>query len=178
MTPCRVQLLDTVPCTAAHDTVPCAAAYDTVPGAAAYDTMSCAAAYDTVVCSGLYRVQRLMTLCSGLCRVQRLMTLERTMPCAAAYDAVLCATAYGTVPTYDTSVCSDARCVGGAEGELQYQLQELDLLTRQHHTLKRHVQEKDLECVSLKDKLKLKNELCQDLVSNKTNSFARDYSRH
>ncbi|XP_018019910.1 GRIP and coiled-coil domain-containing protein 2 [Hyalella azteca] len=49
------------------------------------------------------------------------------------------------------------------EGELQYQLQELDLLTRQHHTLQKHVQEKDLECVTLKDKLKLKNELCQDL---------------
>ena len=54
---------------------------------------------------------------------------------------------------------------GGGGGELEYQLHELDLLTRQHHTLQKHVQEKDLECVSLKDKLKLKNELCQGLVS-------------
>ncbi|XP_037796181.1 uncharacterized protein LOC119591500 [Penaeus monodon] len=46
---------------------------------------------------------------------------------------------------------------------LKQQLDDLELLTRQHHTLQRHVQEKDLECVTLKEKLKLKNELCQDL---------------
>ncbi|XP_069188516.1 uncharacterized protein [Procambarus clarkii] len=46
---------------------------------------------------------------------------------------------------------------------LRQQLEDLELLTRQHHTLQRHVQEKDLECVTLKEKLKLKNELCHDL---------------
>lgn len=48
---------------------------------------------------------------------------------------------------------------------LRQQLEDLEILTRQHSTLQRHVQEKDLECVTLKEKLKLKNELCQDLVS-------------
>lgn len=48
---------------------------------------------------------------------------------------------------------------------LRQQLEELEILTRQHHTLQRHVQEKDLECVTLKEKLKLKNELCHDLES-------------